>query len=402
MDPIRVGRMAAGVAIAIALSGCQGGAVAPAPNSVTSPSTGATVAAPSTAASIPPASAAPSGADLAYVRGRIQEHLAVPAFTPPGPAFDAKKAAGKKVFFIPNTTEIPFVVALQESFSEIAKAADVEVVVWPTKGEQTQWVQGMNQAIAQKADLVILAAPPQVLEPQLKEVKEAGIPVVVLHQYDKAMTIPETVTAVAYAPFTDAARLMADWAILETNGSANVLVLTANVSPPSKPMGEAIEDEFAKYCAACKATLVDVPPAEWGSRMQLEVQSALLRDPTINYILPLFDSAAQFVVPGIEAAGRSSDVHVATFNITPFVLEMIQKGDVVKMDTGENIAWIAYANMDQALRILAGEPPLTDASAPLRIFTDENIAEVGTPPSVQKGFGDEFASGYLKLWGLQE
>ena len=382
------------IAAALALAGCQGtGSSTPSPASTAASSVPG--ASPDASSS---GSAAP-GTDLAAVEAKIQTYLAIPEFTPPGPAFDASKAAGKKIFFVPNTTEIPFVVALQEAFESIAQASGVEVIVWPTKGEQTQWVQGMNQAIAQRADLVILAAPPQVLEPQLAEVKAAGIPVVVLHQYDKVMTIPDTVTAVAYAPFTDAARLMADWAIVDTDGKANVLVLTANVSPPSEPMGEAIEDELKTYCPDCKATLIDVPPAEWGSRMQLEVQSALLRDPSINYILPLFDSAAQFVVPGIEAAGRT-DVHVATFNITPFVLEMIQTGDVVRMDTGENIAWIAYANMDQALRILSGEPPLTDASAPLRVFTDENIADVGTPPAIEKGFGDAFADGYLSLWGL--
>jgi ribose transport system substrate-binding protein len=342
-----------------------------------------------------------AGDGVAYAQSQIEKYEASPAFEAQGPAFDASAAEGKSVFFIPNTSNIPFVVAVQKAFEAIAEEVGIDLTVWPTTGKPTEWVQGIEQAIAQNADLVVLAAPPQLLEPQLQQLADAEIPVVVPHQYDTSMPLPENVTAFGFAPFIDAARLMADFAIVETGGAANTLVITTNESPPSKPMAEAIADEFANQCPDCKITEVNVPAPDWGSKMQSEVQTALLRDPEINFIIPIFDSATQFVVPGLTAAGKSDSVGIATFNNTPFVLEMVQQGGPVKMDVGESITWIGYATMDQALRILSGEPPLDNASAPLRVFTADNADELGTPADNEKGYDPAFIDGYLELWGLK-
>ncbi len=106
-------------------------------------------------------------------------------------------------------------------------------------------------------------------------------------------------------------------------------------------------------------------------------------------------------MPGLTAAGKADSVGIATFNNTPFVLEMVQQGGPVKMDVGESITWIGYATMDQALRILSGEPPLDNASAPLRVFTADNADELGTPADNEKGYDPAFIDGYLELWGLK-
>ncbi|MDQ7911225.1 sugar ABC transporter substrate-binding protein [Phytohabitans sp. ZYX-F-186] len=340
-----------------------------------------------------------SSAEVSYARGQIEKYLKQPPFQAQGPAIDAKAAAGKSVFFVPNTSTIPFTLAVQKAFEQIAGSVGVNLTVWPSTGQTSQWVQGIEQAIAQKADVIVLAAPPQLLAPQLAQAAAAGIPVVVPHQYDPTMPIPANVAAVAYAPFTDAARLMADWAILQRDAAAHALVITTNESPPSKPMAEAIADEFAKHCPKCTATEINVPAADWASKMQSEVQAALLKDPGIDYVIPLFDSSSQYVASAITAAGKKGSVGIATFNNTPFVLEMLQNKNVVEMEVGESIAWIGYVTMDQALRILVGQPPLTNASSPLRVFTGDNIGELGTPPQNEAGYTG-YVDGYRKLWGL--
>ena len=71
-------------------------------------------------------------------------------------------------------------------------------------------------------------------------------------------------------------------------------------------------------------------------------------------------------------------VKVATFNGTPFVLDLIRDGSV-EMDIGENLDWIAHAMLDAEMRLLCGQEAIRDSKVPLRVFSAENVAEVGAP-----------------------
>ncbi len=90
---------------------------------------------------------------------------------------------------------------------------------------------------------------------------------------------------------------------------------------------------------------------------------------------------------------------IATFNGTPFVLDMIQNGQV-EMDVGENLDWIAYGLLDAQMRLICGLPPVTDPKIPLLIFDNNNAASAGTPAEASKGYGDAYLAGYKDLWKL--
>ncbi|GGF10253.1 hypothetical protein GCM10011399_00140 [Subtercola lobariae] len=342
----------------------------------------------------------PATAGIAAATSQLAAAETAPTFTAPGPAFDATKAAGKHVFYIPNTSNVPFVVSVQKALSSVATTANVNLTVWPTTGKSAEWVQGIETAISQKADAIILGASPDALAPQLAEAAAAHIPVIVLHQYDTSMSLPTNVTAFAFAPFVSAATLLADYAITNTNGAADTLVITSNELKPSAPMAAAVSSELSSKCPGCKVTELNVASTDWGSKLQSSVQTALLRDPNINVVIPLFDSSTQFVNAAIDAAGKTSSVSIATFNNTPSVLDQIQKGGAVKMDVGESINWIGYAAMDQVLRVLSGVAPLTNEAAPLRVYTPDTISVVGSPSDNEKGYDQSYVNGYLTLWGL--
>ena len=109
----------------------------------------------------------------------------------PGPAFDAKaKAGGKTIFIIPASSQIPFVSTIANHIKRIAALAGVKVTIWQNQGQPSQWVQGMNAAIAQKANAIVLLAgnDPAGLQPQIKAAKAKGIPTIVAHLYDDNQT----------------------------------------------------------------------------------------------------------------------------------------------------------------------------------------------------------------------
>jgi ribose transport system substrate-binding protein len=166
-------------------------------------------------------------------------------------------------------------------------------------------------------------------------------------------------------------------------------------------MMRGINDVVGRACGSDDSvSTINVAIADVATKIQPQVQSELVKNPNIRYVVALYDSAeAPFVVAAIKAAGAASRVRVVTFNGTPSVLRMVKSGDV-EMDIAENLEWDSYAIADQAMRLMAGLEPVADPRLPLRVYDRENIDEAGTDARTAGGFGDEYVSGYRQLWGL--
>jgi ribose transport system substrate-binding protein len=347
-------------------------------------------------------------ADIAGARAQIGKFRAIPKFVPPGPGFDARrKLHGKTIFEIPITSEVPFVAAVERGMRQADAEVGAKLVVYPNQGQPAQWAQGIETAIAQHADAITLfAEDPALLGPEIEKAEKAGIPVIVLRttgEGERCQADPAGKTyglACVPGPFEHAGRLQADWVIQATKGTADALVITSNDASSTTPLIRGLRDEFRRRCPTCKVTAVDVPISEWAARIRSEVQSALVRDPKIDYVIAIYDSMAQFVVPAIRAARAAGRVRIAAFNGTPFVLKLIEDGDIVAMDVGENPSWLGWAAMDQTFRVMLGEQPVKSEHTPLRVFDDGDVADAGRPPQFDAGYGSAYVGGYKKLWHL--
>lgn len=351
-----------------------------------------------------PSSSGLSSADMSYLTGQLQKYEGIPSFQAPGPAFNAKAASGKLIFDIPFSSSIPFLTGIDQAMQSVAQKAGIRWVEYANQGQPSQWIQGIDAAIAAHANLVILGGSPNPyqLQPQLQQLKAAGIPVEVTHVVDPSAALPPNVTALVPAEFNKVSRLVADYTILQSKGHAQVLVITSNDILASPGQGEAFQAEMKSHCGSgCKAYLVNIPIADWATTIQTTVESFLHAHPQVNYVYPLYDSESEFAAPGIAAAGGTGKVFIATYNGTPAILRMMQTGNIVKFEIGENLTWLGWAQMDQAMRILTGNAPVKNENTALRIFTNSNVAEAGVPPQYNQGYGNAFMPGYLKLWGLQ-
>jgi ribose transport system substrate-binding protein len=351
----------------------------------------------------PSASAAPK-ANLAYVRAQLAKYSHLPTFKAPGPAFNARKLMhGKTVFSIPVNSADQFVQVLESGNAAIAKQLGFNYKDFTNSGSPSSWVQGMQTAVNEHANVIDLLSGinPEQLGPQMAQAKRAHIPVIASDAYDLAEPAAPGLGAVMDVPYAEAGRLMADWAISDTAGKADVLVIGSSDVVSSPYMVKAIDNEFSTYCGTCKVKNIDIPVADWASETQSQVESALNADPHINYVLPVYDSQSQFVVPAITAAGKAGKVFISTYDGTPFVLKMMQDGNIVRMDVGEDLDWISHAIMDQDMRVAAGLKPSPNENTPMLIFTKKNVNTAGVPPRNSVGYGRAYISGYDKLWGLR-
>ena len=135
-----------------------------------------------------------------------------------------------------NST-VPFNQIVDASMGEAAKAAGVNLVQFTNQGQVSQWQQGMESAISQKADAIVLegSPDPKLLGPQIAAAKAAGIPVISTHLYDESYIEDAKKDQPDIAAFVDAhhyraGTLMADYAIVDSGGTGQ----RATSSPPTR------------------------------------------------------------------------------------------------------------------------------------------------------------------------
>lgn len=343
-------------------------------------------------------------ADLAAAQAIIDEYSSLPEFEAPGEPFDAKSCmAGKKILSIPTSSAIPFAAGIEESMVSVAEQVGFEVRHWQNQGQPTQWVQGVEYAISNGYDAVDFMAgiDPDALAPQVAMAKEAGLQVFASHHRD-VFDDPETVDMDVSLPlsFSRVGEIVAAWIVAKTEGDANVVVIGSNDVPPSQFYWAAFEAKLAELCPDCKATYYNVPVADWATKIQTTAQSALLQDPSVNYMFPIYDSMSQFVLPALAITGKT-DIPIVSFNGTPFIIDMVQRGEV-EMDIGESLGWIARSTLDAYMRSLCGlEVTQDELYIPFYIFDETNAETAGVPADFDQGYGDAHVSGFAELWGIE-
>ncbi|MCU1655741.1 MAG: ABC-type sugar transport system periplasmic component-like protein, partial [Pseudonocardiales bacterium] len=350
-------------------------------------------------------SGAASGGTAAATKA-VAAARGVPTWTAPGPPIDANKLKGKTIFVIP-ISESTYETQLEAAEKKAADLVGVTLKFYPNQGAVADWVKGMNAAIAAKPDLIFLESSPdpRQLSPQLQAAKAAGIPVYSSHENDISDSNPPScvgctnLDAVVKAPFSEGGKLAADWAINDSAGKADVLIVALQGLNAADAMLKGAKDEYATNCPKCKVKVVKLALTDISNGAITAVSTALSQDPSIKYINPQFDLLIPGTLASMQVSNRSSGIKVLSYNgTTPGLAEVANSKSAVAADVAEPVEWTAYANMDQGFRLLAGMAPVAESN-PLRIFDKTNIAEAGGTP-YQQGFGTAYATGWATLWGV--
>ena len=333
----------------------------------------------------------------------IELHRKPPEFKPAGEPFDIRATAkGMTMLSMPNTSANQFLKGIITREIAVGKEIGLDVREWENQGQPSQWVQGIEYAITNKIGIVdlISGVNPAIVEPQLQAAKDAGVKVFTSHFYDPSQPANKLLEGDLPVSFYGQGWIIGNWMIHKTNGAANAIIVKTDEVPPTAPLVQGIHDAFEKNCPKCTIVQeINVGITEWGTKIQSSVQSALIANPTVNYVIPIYDSMSQFVVPAVELTGKSETVKIATSNGTPFVLDFIREGKV-EMDIGESLDWIARATIDGYMRKVAGLPMPKDIGVPYYIFDASNVETAGVPAEPNKGYGDEYVKGFNKTWKI--
>lgn len=329
-----------------------------------------------------------------------------PITEPPSvPAFDAAKAKGKSVWFVSFALAIPYSQQVWRGVQHGAEALGMESHSFDGKFSPAQVARGVDLALQDKADAIIVhALPPDVVAPALAKAEDAGVPVISAEIQDPGPPlpqVPESVDAIAGHSYSIPAGLMAAKVVADSGGDANVLFLSASDIGPGSGQGkDAFVAKMKELCPDCEVKVEDSPVAQWAG-LTKSVPSMLRANPDVNYLVPIFDGMVVNILPGIRSAGAEDRVKVVSGDATQSVLEAMKSDDVVIGDVGQPNVWTGVGIIDQTARVLAGEEPLEDIGVQYRLFTDENVNDIDLGGDVSSWFGDvDFLSEYKEIWGV--
>ena len=342
----------------------------------------------------------------AELQALIDGYRGEPQFVAPGDPIDIKAALGGKLIYgISVTSANPFTEGIYSSIRKLEPIIGFKFRDWQNQGSLAEHQRGISQAITDGAAVIDLTggSDPRLLGPQLAEASAAGIKVMDSHASGLTQGISANVDATVGAPYEICGLLQAAYTALHSQGNAHVLIITSDEITGSPVQTKAIQDGLAKYCPNCEISVANATVAQWATTVPAAVRGAMLADPGLNYILPLYDPETPYIVPVLRQLADPGEVHVVTYAGTPSVLDEIAKGDYVLMDVGESNEHIGMALIDLAARLMLGEErPSVNRQIPMRIWDSTNVSEGGTPAAYGVGYGDAIRKGYFKLWGLEE
>ena len=361
----------------------------------------------------PASTATMTAANLAAVKALYAQESGPSQFPNVGPAFDASKARGKKVWWISNLGSNSFTPLVYNPFKEALTAAGAQVTFFDGQGQAQEEIHGMLNAIAAKADLIVdQDYPVAQTRAGFDAAKKAGIPVLEWANNDEGKgPSPNGGTGEVTYQYFNAGVLMADAIMALSDGKAvNAVFINSSDVEPAGIVGQGLQAEFTKYCPeACKVTVKDVVIADWSTKLAV-VASTSVADPSVNWIVPAFDPETAFVNPALLQAGAASRVHVCAYNATKGNVDRLkQAGDPLTCDVGSPLGWSGYAIADSALRLMSGvavpcpapNPCGSGEKIPLRTFDRTNIVQFDLNGSDALWYGPtDYKLEYKKLWGI--
>jgi ribose transport system substrate-binding protein len=333
-----------------------------------------------------------ASADLASYQQVVDDGTA--GVTWNGPTDAAKAPSDTSLAIVTCTMALEGCKLLTEGSEHAAKAVGWQSHVVNVT-DPTGYDQALQTVIAQGADAVVLVGVDQRLIPGgIKAAHAKKIPLVSLFQNNEPG--PDGVDVEVSPDPDQEGKLLASRMIVNNNGKVHVLFMPDDEF--SLPVGVlAAAKKTLDGCSACDvkyAKEINFTAATVGTSLPGRVVAALRQDSSINSILVGFDPPVTTVIPALNAAGLKDQAKFYSQLGTTAALGFIADDNVMDSDVGASNEWGGWAAVDQAIRLLNGQPTV-DENVPVVLLTKDNLPPSGEPfTGEDAGFKDK----YLALW----
>jgi ABC-type sugar transport system substrate-binding protein len=294
-------------------------------------------------------------------------------------------------------------------YETVGMKAATEALGWDLKvisSKSGDPAPAFQTAIDQGVDFIASSGEsPALYKEQAQAAKAKGIKI--LSCYDTTPPDPENsniYTQCGDQSFVEkTGPLMADWAIADSNGKANVLIVSIPDFAVLKAETDAYKAELAKNCPDCTVEELNVSINDLvGGNVPAAVASKLQSNKDINYVFNSFGGLPAGLTAALKSAGLLDQVTVYGQDFSKFDLDEIAAGTMGAWSADPK-AYAAWLMVDAAAR-LSLDMPLDEerAAASLPTFLVED-AETAKDISANQG-GDwnppNMAEEFKALWGV--
>ena len=347
--------------------------------------------------------------DGAYLK-MAKEYIAT--VTAPVTAWDGPttgpKAQGKKlVVYVSTDQRNGGAQGVGDGAAEAAKAIGWDFRILDGQGSVDGRTSAMSQAIALKADGIILGSPDAVEQaPEIEEAVKAGIKVVGWHSGPapgKIVANPNVFTNITTDP-NDVAKASGLYAVVDSNGTAGVILFTDSIYAIATAKTNA-EKAAVEGCSGCKVLAIeDTPIGDLANRMPQLTTSLLSKyGKAWTYSIAVNDLYYDFSAPsltsaGIDpAAGYPRQISAGDGSVPAF--QRIREKQYQVATVAEPLHLQGWQTIDEMNRAFAGEQPSGYVSH-VHLFVNANVDKDGGSANIYDP-GNGYKDQYKKIWGVQ-
>ena len=348
-------------------------------------------------------------ADLSALATSVNQGAATPSFSTYAAGYGSKvpntsNLSGKKLMIVPGDSELAACTEIAQADAAIAGALGMKTTIFANQGTEAEYNTAIEDAIDQHYAAINLECDfdPTLVAPAIAQAQKAGIVVAVYGATPQEATAAK-VTYNTVDPYALDAKYAAEQAVDQANGKPfQAIAITSNAAPATAIMQDSLTSELKTICAACTVTDVNVEVPNWATQIASTLTSSLLQHPDATVIFPDYAGMLTYVLAGIEAAHKTTDVkaYLAFGGGTPFIkLQTAQPGEsIIQSDIGGYPPWTGYLLFLQTARALEHLAPIpyNDAIGPDRVATPTNAVNVLTTG----GWGTGWVNGFRNLLGL--
>lgn len=344
-------------------------------------------------------SIAAAKADLAENSGEIEKYADVKTID--GGVSSLK---GKNVWYVPIGSAVPILNAFGAGVEQAVTKIGVKYHECDGKFLPTTIASCLDQAAAQGADAVVTGYVDYQLVPTaFDNLVAKNIPVLIAGEQPSGgkTDSPQLAFYDTSETINMLQKLASDAIIVDSDGKAKVLFIGVTDSPQTKGAATFVKQYFADKCPACEFTQIDYNTASL-NKVPSQVSSALIANPDTTYVFPSLDAGAPGAMSGIQTAGFSNKVKLASTNGSLDSLQRIKADQVQFVDIGTSPIYYGWQFTDGVLRMLTGGTPIA-APGIVRAFTKDNVGDLDLTPDTYKTnawYGsDDYEKTFLTAWG---
>jgi len=320
-----------------------------------------------------------------------------------GPTTGPKGVGHKLIVVVSTDQRNGGALGVSEGVQEAGKIMGWDVRVIDGQGSVNARAEGISQAVALKADGLVLDAIDAAEQATATEAAlKAGIKVVGWHSGPVPGPMPKfgLFTNITTNPL-EVAKAAASYAVADSDGHAGAIVFTDSAYAIAIAKSNAMAD-IIKACTTCKLlSIQDTPLADAASRMPQLTTSLLTRfGSKWTYALSINDLTFDFMAPALQSAGIAGDgvPHaISAGDGSGPAFQRIRTGEYQVATVAEPLRLHGWQEVDELNRAFAGVPA-SGYVAPPHLFIKANIGRDGGP----KGIFDPdngYTDAYRKIWG---